>query len=229
MGNKHLKSLNTPPTWNVDVKKEVYVTRPNPGAHRFSEGMSAIAFLRDIIGVAQTRKEINYILTQGVMLVDGVQRKDRKFIIGLMDTVAFPSTKSHHRIILNAHGKLNVIPISEAESKLKVCKITGKNMHHGKVQLTLFDGRTIVGDAQGARVGDSLLIEVPGSKVKELLRLEKGSLVLINGGKHAGAIVRVDALDQDTITCSSKEKSFNTAKRYAFVVGKEKPSITLSP
>lgn len=225
MSKKHLKRINAPKTWNIRKKENVFIKRPNPGAHGFKDGMPLSVFLRDILNIAKTNKEIKNILNKNDVLVDSVRRKDPKFIVGFMDSITIPLLKESFRVILNDKGKLDVIKIDDNESKLKICRLNGKTMYSNKIQLNLSDARNILSDKKDLAVGDSVLIDVPGQNIKDALKLDKGSLVILIGGKNIGCIATVEEIKDKIIRCKSGESVFETSKKYAFVVGKNKPVI----
>lgn len=224
MTKKHLKRLNIPKTWNIKKKGIKYIKRPYPGPHSFNYGMALSVFLRDVLNLANTNREAKHILNNNEVLVDGIRRKDDKFIVGFMDTISIPSTKEYFRVIFDKKGKLIYIKINEKESKLKICKIKGKRMHKG-LQINLSDGRNILTDKKDCKVGDSVLIEFPKQNIKDIIKLDRGSLVFLIGGKHIGSIVNVIEIKDNIMKCKTKDSEFETSKRYAFAIGKEKPLI----
>jgi small subunit ribosomal protein S4e len=227
MSKKHLKRLNTPRTWDILKKNYKYIKRPLPGSHCLEEGMPLALFLRDILGLVKTGKEVKNVLNNQEILIDGIRRKEPKFIVGLMDIISILSLKENYRVILDSRGLLNAIKIDDSESKVKLCKVKGKTMYHGKVQLNLSDGRNIFDSSKNYSIGGCVLIEVPSQKIKEFLPLERNCKVLIIGGKKSGKIALVDDIKDDIMKCRTDDGEFETSKRYAFVVGKEKPSIKI--
>ena len=227
MRDKHLKRLNTPRTWNIS-KEETYITRPNPGAHPLEHGLSINTLLTEIMGITKNTREVNYLLNHGELLVDGKKRTDKSFMIGLMDVLSLPGSDQHFRIILNARGKLDAISIDAKEAAKKVCKIVGKKMIGKQIQLNLNDGKNILVDKTEAKVGDSIMVSLPDQKAGSVLKIEKGCTAFLSGGKHIGGVVQVEDLQTKTMMCKTKEASFETAKRYAFVVGKDKSEVQLS-
>lgn len=227
MSKKHLKRLNTPKTWNIKRKGIKYIKRPNPGAHSFNYGMPLSVFLRDMLKLAKTNREVKNILNNQDVLIDGLKKKEVKFIVGFMDTISIPYIKEYFRILLDKKGKLNFIKINEKESKLKICKVKGKISNKNKLQINLSDGRNILVDKTDCKVGDSLLIEVPKQNIKEILKLERGAYVFLIGGKHSGSTATIEEIKDNIMKCRRKETVFETSKKYAYVIGKEKPVIEL--
>jgi small subunit ribosomal protein S4e len=225
MSKKHLKKINMPKTWDIKRKGTVYIKRPLPGPHGFDYGLALSVVLKDMLKIAKTTKEVKNILNNHDLLIDGVKRKEPKFIVGFLDVISIPKTKENFRIVFNKKGKLDFIKIDEKESKLKLCKINGKRMHKKGLQVNLSDGRNVFTDKKDIKVGDSVLIEFPKQEIKNTLKLEKGALVILIGGKHIGTIATIEEIKDNVMKCKNKDNTFETSKKYAFVIGKEKSLI----
>ena len=226
---KHLLRLAMPKTWKIKRKGIKYVSRPKSGPHSFKLGLPINLLLRDILNYARTTKEVKNILYNQDILVDGIRRKNHRFIVGLMDVISIPKTKENFRIILNKKGNIAALPIKEEEAKLKPCKIIGKTLlKKGKMQLNMEDGKNIPTKEDKYNVGDSILIEIPSQKIKEVFKLEKGSTVYLTGGKHIGETGLIEGIKENRLVYKREQETFETSKNYAFVIGKEKPSIELT-
>jgi len=71
-------------------------------------------------------------------------------------------------------------------------------------------------------------LDVLKNTIKEHLRLEPKVTVYMIGGKHAGDVGKLDGIKGRMITYKSASgEVFETLKTYAFVVGNEKPIISL--
>jgi len=224
---KHLKRLTIPKSWMVKKKGIVFITKPNPGPHPIKLGLSLGTIMRDMLGIAKNSKEVKKILHDTEVLVDGIKRKELKFPVGLMDVIEFKKSNEYFRIILEK-GKLNLIPIDKKEATLKPCRITGKNKVKGKTQLNLYDGKNILIEKDDYQVGDTAVISLPKQEIKEHIKLEKGCTICLIGGKHVGNIGKIEGIISNKITYKNKEgEIIETLKKYVFVVGKDKPSISL--
>ena len=51
MVKRHLKSISTPSTWDIDRKKTKFITRPAPGAHPLNAGYSLDTILKNILNI----------------------------------------------------------------------------------------------------------------------------------------------------------------------------------
>lgn len=227
MVKRHLKRLYIPQSWDIKKKSNKFITRPKPGSHPFELGMPLNLIIRNLLKYAKTNDEVKKILNNEEILVDSKRRKDYRFITGFMDVVSIPKLKKNYRIILNKKGKLFILPITEQEAKIKVCKIIGKKLVKGKTQLNLFDSRNILVDKDNYKVGDSLLIELPNQKIKECLKLEKGASVFVMGGKKTGSTGTVEDIIKRKVIIKKEKSIFEVPFDYIFVVGKNKTSIKL--
>ena len=139
----------------------------------------------------------------------------------------FVSINEYFRVILNKKGKIDLIKISKEESLVKPCKIIGKSMVKGKLQLNLFDGKNIIVDKGPYKVGDSLVLSLPEQKIVNHLKLEKKSSIFLTGGKHIGETGNVEDIIENKIIYKDENGSLiETSKDYAFVIRKNEPDET---
>lgn len=223
----HLSRPRMPDSWNIKKKGIKYVSRPNPGAHSFKFGMSLMVMFRDILKISRTAREANRLFQNQEVLVDGKRRKDPRYMVGFMDVISLPKVKKSYRVLLNRKGKLDVVEIDEKEAALKPCKIRGKSQKNNKIQLNTIDGKNILMDKTDNRPGDTVMMELPSQKIKESFKMEKGNSVFLIGGKHVGDTGIIEEVKDEKITYKRDKEVLETARKYAFVIGKEKPAITM--
>lgn len=225
--SRHLKRLNSPKSWFISRRTTKYIAKPLPGAHKLSESMP-IALVLKQLGHAQTTAEAKKILNAHPVLVDGARVKDPKAPVGILDSIALPSSNEYFRITFDSKARLQLVPIPKGEAGSKLCKVVNKTaVKGGKLQYNLNDGRNILADAKTAKTGDTLVLDVPGQKIKQHLALEKGALIYLLGGKHIGVVGTLDKVEDDEITITANKENITTAKKYALVVGKDKPALTI--
>ena len=142
-----------------------------------------------------------------------------------MDFISIPKVNAYFMILLDKKGKISMVPIKQEESNIKPCKIIGKKVIKGKIQLNLFDGKNILIEKGEYKTGDTVIIEIPSQKIKESLPFQKGALVYLTGGKHTGEVGTIEDIKGNRIVYKRDKGTFETLKEYAFVIGKEKPVI----
>lgn len=224
----HLKRLHAPKRWDILRKTSTFIARPNPGAHKFEQGVPAVVLLRDMINVANNAKEVKYMVTKYEFKVDGRKRNDFRYNVGLMDVISMPLSKENYRVVLNKKGKLNAVKIDDKEAAIKPCKIIGKKMNGKKFQLSTHDGRNILVDKNDYNTGDTLVIEVPSQKIAEHLKLQPNMLAYLVGGKHAGSTGIIESIEGNKVFYKEESgKVLQTPKEYVFVLGTSKSIIKI--
>ncbi|MBU4143204.1 30S ribosomal protein S4e, partial [Patescibacteria group bacterium] len=83
--SKHLKRYFAPKTWKIKRKGISFITKPSPGTHKISMSMPLNVILRDVLGYANSNREVKFLLGNKDIAVDGIQRKDYRFPVGLFD------------------------------------------------------------------------------------------------------------------------------------------------
>jgi len=228
MVKNHLKRLIAPKTWKIKRKGIKFIVRPNIGPHSLSTSMPITIVIRDLLGYAKTRREVKNILQNKEVLVDGIRRKDSSFPVGLFDVVRIKDTKEQFRVMLDNKGNIELLKIDEKGAGIKPYKIAGKTKTKKKTQLNLFDGRNIILDKDEYKVGDTVVVDLSKKEIKTNIAFKKGSMVYLIAGKHTGSIGFIeDIAGKKIIYKTEKGSVFETLKKYAFVIGGEKPAIKI--
>jgi small subunit ribosomal protein S4e len=188
-----MKRKPAPRFWPIHRKEMPWIVKPSPGAHSQNNCLSLALVLRDILGIAQTRKEGKLILAQSKVLVDGkvVQKDD--FPVGLMDVISMPDAGKYYRVLPSNKG-LVVSPISKEEANFKLVRVEDKNTAKKGVQISLHDGSNLfikVADAKHPEevtysTFDILKMQFPEKQVVQSLKTKEGNLAIITGGKNIG-------------------------------------------
>ncbi|MDP4012770.1 MAG: 30S ribosomal protein S4e [Candidatus Nanoarchaeia archaeon] len=190
---KHMKRLSSPKTWPIQRKTTKFILRPNPGAHSFEDSMTLLTILTEVLKVAKDRREAEKILQQGQVIVDGIVRSEKKFSVGLMDTLTLAASGENYRILLDKKGKLYFKKITKEEAEIKPCKIIDKKVLKGnKIQLNLFDGRNLIVKDNKFKPGDTVLISK--GEIKKHLSFSKGATVYFIGGTNIGEFGTVEEI-----------------------------------
>ncbi|MDP3918908.1 MAG: 30S ribosomal protein S4e [Nanoarchaeota archaeon] len=219
MVKNHLLRLNAPKSWPIGRKGIVYIRRPNAGAHSLQNSIPLSLVLTNLLDYVRTRKEVKKILYEGKIIVNNKVRKDPSFPVGIMDIVSIPSLNETHRVIYNTKGKFAIIPV-EKENAIRLVKLVNKTiLGKDKVQLNFFDGTNIIIAKNNYKVEDTLFINMKDKTVQKHLRLEKGAVVYLTGGKKIGEQGVLEEIKEDKIIVKINESLFETARRYAFVIG----------
>lgn len=198
MGKKgkvgRLKRKPAPRFWPIHRKEAIWIVRPSSGPHSLEKCLPLSIVLRDILKVAETRKEAKKIISQGKVYVDGKVRLKDNFPVGLMDIISMPELKKFYRI-LPSHKGLFLNPISEDEANFKLLRIEDKNLvKNGNVQFSLHDGTNMLLKAEDSEEPSKVVYEsfatlkvgIPGRQILDQLKTKKGNMAIITGGKNIG-------------------------------------------
>lgn len=229
MVKNHLKRIACPRTWHIARKGTTFITRPKPGAHPLQLAVSLSVFMRTMGKVAKSAKEAKKMLHDKEVFVDGKRRKDPKLPVGLMDVISFPAANEHFLVLIDSKGRLKARPLQAADTKSKLSRIESKSrIKGGRTQLNMSDGRNILVEKDTFKTGATLQLELPSQKILNHISFEKGVLIFLAGGKYAGSSGVLTEINGGAISFEDSNKQMiSTAKKYAFIIGKEKPLIPL--
>jgi small subunit ribosomal protein S4e len=189
-----LKRKPAPRFWPIHRKEAVWIVRPSPGPHSLEKCLPLSLVLRDILEVAETRKEAKKVIAQGKVYVDGKVRRKDDFPVGLMDVISMPDLNKFYRV-LPSHKGLFLNPISKEEADFKLLRVEGKTVVKNETsQIALHDGSNMLMKAEGSETPskivyetfDTLKLGLPEKEVLDQLKTKKGNMAIITGGKNIG-------------------------------------------
>ncbi|MEM4575840.1 MAG: 30S ribosomal protein S4e [Candidatus Nezhaarchaeales archaeon] len=236
--SKGLKRYTIPAWWPIPVKEHVWAPRPSPGPHTLDKSMPLLILLRDVLKLAESAREVKYILRSGAVKVDGVVRKDYRFPVGLMDVIEIEKENLIFRLLPRPGKFLDVVPIPEHEKYFKLCRIEDKrSVRGGRIQLNLHDGSNIIVEASSSinayKTFDVVKISLPDRKILEHYRFEPGSLALVTSGRKVGRIGKIVEVkggpmrEYKIVTLEHGDERFDVGYLTVFIIGKDSPTITL--
>ena len=229
---RSLKRLFAPKNWRIERKVKEWTVKPIPGPHSKEVSIPITILLRDYLGHATNRKEVNFILNNGDVLVNGRPIKDSSFPVGLMDVIEIPKTKEYFRVLFDKKGSVNLLKIDESEKNTKLFKLINKTMIRGnKLQLNLHDGTNVLSE-EGYPTSSTLVMKVPEMKVVDSLEFKEGYIGLVIKGKNVSKIGKISKITpfgiyKDAVLLESGNDKFQTLKDYVLVVGKDSPIIKI--
>ena len=248
MGKKgktaRLKRKPAPKFWPIHRKELPWIVKPSSGAHSLQNCLPLALVLRDILGVAETRKEGKMILSAGKVLVNGTVRRKDDFPVGLMDVISIPDSNQNYRI-MPSHKGLVLTPISKEEATFKLVRVEGKTTAKGGVQVALHDGTNMlvrVADPKNPQevayeTFDILKITYPEKQVVQTLKTKEGNLAIITGGKNIGKqgkIIEIEKTEAKkrrqalVVVEDAKGARYQTILDFIFSIGENEPLIGLS-
>lgn len=230
----HQKRLAAPRSWTVPRKTSVWALSPRPGPHAKERAMPLGLFLRDVLGVAETRREVQQMLHGGRVLVNGSPRRDVRLPVGFFDVLSLPAAGKHYVVVPDRRARLRLREVPAQQARTKLSRVAGKTIvKGGKVQLHLFDGTNLPGE-KGFKSGDGLVLSLPEMTVVRHYPRKAGARVFIAGGTRAGALgnleevrtMRGSAPDVVRIAgVAGHEGPLETIEDYVFPVGPEEETF----
>ncbi len=183
---------------------------------------------KDMLKLAKTTKETRYIIFNKDVKLNGNKVRSEKTGMGIFDILTLGELGESYTLLLNTRGKLAMKLLDKKESDIRLSKISGKTYLPGKkVQLNLMGGVNLITEKDQYSVGDTVVISLEDKKIKETLKLEKGSLVYLLTGKSISKTAVVKDIDGDLLNCEREGLGFRIGKDDVVVVGKDKPRISI--
>jgi small subunit ribosomal protein S4e len=232
-GSKKLKRQMAPNFWGITRKDKRFVITVKSGPHPKNYSIPTAVFLRDTLKIVSALREAKSTIYEGKVTVDGIKRKSLHHGIGLMDVVELDGVSDIHRLVPQDSQILKPIKIEGSEKSKKLVKVTSKTtIRNGKTQVGFHDGRSLISDTK-VDVGDSCLMQIPEQKILEVIKLEKGSQVIITQGVNAGQIGSIEDVKEGTFMLPKRvlialgERKIEIPTALVMIIGKDKPVIQI--
>lgn len=179
----HLKRQRVPKKWPIKRKGTKYIVRPKANVE---EGVPILVFIRDLLQIAQNRKEVKKAIHEKNLLINDRPVRNEKNAVLLFDKITIIPAKKSYTLSLSKYGKFALEEISEKEAHYKIAKVIDKKVLKGKkVQLNLSDGRNYLSNLK-CKVNDSIKVDFKKKEVEKCLDFKEGAEVIVFAGKHTG-------------------------------------------
>jgi len=238
-----LKRKPAPAFWPIHRKELPWVVKPASGSHSLEKCLPLTLILRDMLGIAQTRKECQIILSQGKVIVNGKVYKKDDIPVGLMDVIALPESNKYYRI-MPSHKGLYVAPISKEESTVSLLRVENKSTVRDGVQIALHDGSVMLVKVADPKkptevtyeTFDILKVTYPEKQVTETLKTKEGNLAIITGGKNIGKMGKIVEIEKTeakkrrqalVVIEDSQGTRYQTIMEFVFSIGETAPMINM--
>jgi small subunit ribosomal protein S4e len=229
--SRHQKRVASPRSWPIARKIHTWVAKSKPGPHSAKGSIPLVVVVRDLLGLVDNSREAKRVLHEGGVLVDGRERKDLNFPVGIFDVVSVPSLEKKYRLLEDSRGRFKLHELEAGEAR-KLCRIEGKTiLKGGKTQLNLNDGTNILAEGDYA-TGSSVILSIPDKEVVDVIEFKEGNLAMVVGGSHSGEVGAIKEIEvirssrPNRVIISGKE-DFETTVNHVFMIGRDKPAIKL--
>ena len=229
-GSKKLKRQMAPKFWQVKRKGYPFILSASPGPYAKDKCYPIGIILRDVLHVCNSLHEAKMVMNTGLIQIDGITRRDVHFGVGIMDVINIIPNGESYRLIPK---DLNVlIPVKTKEKDIKLLKITSKVTIKGnKLQYGFHDGKTLISDNKQMSVGDVCLVKVPQIEIRDHIKFDTGSTVLIIQGENAGKIGKIIEIKNGMFSLPKRavvefeERSVELPIDIVMPIGSDKPIL----
>ncbi|KAG9322739.1 hypothetical protein KVV02_005427 [Mortierella alpina] len=232
---KHLKRLNAPKHWMLDKLTGTYAPRPTAGPHKLRECLPLVILMRNRLKYALNGKEVQSILMQRLVKVDGKVRTDSTFPAGFMDAISIEKTGENFRLVYDTKGRFTVHRITAEEAKYKLCKVKKVQLGAKGIPFVVtHDGRTLRYPDPLIKVNDTIKLDLETSKFSEFIKFEVGNVAMVTGGRNTGRVGVITHRERhiggfDIVHIKDVlDRQFATRLSNVFVIGEgNKPWVSL--
>jgi len=232
---KHLKRLNAPKHWMLDKMGGTWAPRPSTGPHKMRECLPLILILRNRLKYALTKKEVQTILMQRLIKVDGKVRTDANFPVGFMDVISIEKSNEHFRLLYDAKGRFILHRLNSKnfpkEASYKLCRVQAVRVGaKGVPTITTHDGRTIRYPDPLAKNNDVVKVDIESGKTTDLIKFEVGAQCVVTKGQNQGRIGVITSREKHIgsfeiiYVKDSKQRSFATRMSNIFIISSKDDS-----
>ncbi|KAI9760572.1 MAG: hypothetical protein M1835_000142 [Candelina submexicana] len=183
---------------------------------------------------ALNSRETKAIVMQRLVKVDGKVRTDATYPAGFMDVISIEKTSEHFRLVYDTKGRFTVHRISSDEAEYKLGKVKRVQLGRGGIPyLVTHDARTIRYPDPAIKVNDTVKIDLATGKIVDFIRFDTAVIAMATGGRNMGRVgvithrERHDGGFNIVHIKDAIDNSFATRESNVFVIGREKPWISL--
>lgn len=230
----HLKRLNAPDQWNLEKTEGKYAVRPLPGPHNKDISIPLKYIIAKFLKVANTSKEIEYILSNKMIGINGKEITTGKFPVGLFDIITVKKTNSHFRLYFEAEGKFKLHKVNSEEANFRISKVVSKHTYNNIPLTSTMDGYNFKFSNPSIQINDTVKIDIKTNKIVSSISLEVGKIAYVYSGPNSGrigVIQRIDSsIDNKTVLTlqDKKEKVFSAPISKVMVIGIDEKSLLIT-
>ena len=148
-----------------------------------------------------------------------------------MDVIELDGLSEIYRLVPKNGTLLKPITIDSTEKSKKLVQVKSKTtIKNGKTQIGFHDGRSLIDETE-ISVGDVCVLQIPEQKILDVIKLEKGALVLVTRGVNAGKTGTVNEIKEGTFVLPKRveikleDRQIEIQANLVMPVGKDKPVI----
>lgn len=226
----HQKRLSAPQHYPIKRKENTYIVKGS-GPHTEDEGFPLRIFLRGVLDFARDAQEVDDILHDGTVVVNGRTVQNADLTVGFMDVISIDKIDTDYRVLQTADG-LAVQEIDDSGQRLY--RVEDKTTLKGGITQLNLDAGVNIETEEAYETTSSILVDLDETKIEAAYELTDGNTAYITGGKHVGTVATII---ETTIVPGSQSnkveletadgKTFQTIEDFVYVVGDDEPVVEL--
>jgi small subunit ribosomal protein S4e len=230
----HLKRVNAPAQWDLEKTEGKYAVRPLPGPHNKEVSIPLKYIIAKFLKAANTSKEIEYILSNKMIAINGKEITTGKFPVGLFDVITVKKTNSHFRLYFEAEGKFKLHKIDSAESGFRISKVVSKHSYNQIPLTSTMDGYNFKFADPSININDTVKVDIKTNKIVSSVSLEVGKIGYVYSGPNTGRIGIIQRIDtgaeiKTVLQLQDKnQKVFTAPLSKVMVIGNDEKSFLVS-
>merc|ERR1712199_15519 len=236
---RHMKRLNAPKHWMLDKIGGTWAPRPSTGPHKLRECLPLVLILRNRLKYALTKKEVQQILMQRHIKVDGKVRTDPNYPVGFMDVISIEKSDEHFRVLFDAKGRFVIHRLNHKnfpdENKFKLCRVQKLAVGAKDVPyIATHDGRTIRYPDPATKMNDLVKVDIASGKWTDTIKFEVGATCVVTRGQNQGRIGTLTGREKHVGSFEiihvkdSKGRAFATRINNIFVIAGKDDAMQIS-
>ncbi|MEK6891321.1 MAG: hypothetical protein AABX03_04250 [Nanoarchaeota archaeon] len=211
----HIKRQAVSKLWPVPRKGTKYLVVPS---HSKNNGIPLLIAMRDDLKLVSRRKELEKILHEKKIMVNGKVVKEDNLALLLFDKIEIKTINKSYNVNFSKTGKLVLEELNNKDSESKIAKIINKKIMKGnKVQINLSDGRNILSNDK-VKTGDSIKFNLKSKKIDSILPVKEKAKVIVLKGRHLGNYGTIKEINGKKIIVNSHLGDFETKNEDLMVV-----------
>ncbi|EQB62031.1 40s ribosomal protein s4 [Vairimorpha apis BRL 01] len=218
-----------PDSWKLNKKEGTYAIRPLSGPHKKNECIPLAYVLEKFLGYANNRKEIQIILKNNNIKINGKIITRRKFPVGFGDVISIEKTSENFRVFFDVTGKFQFHNIDQEEALFKIARVTNKKIMYGDVPYIFTnDGACFKYCDPSININDTVKIDLKSRKVIEFINFSVNKVACVVSGDQAGRIGTIEAISEKITLKDFSDKIFSVSVENIVVIGENEESLLIS-
>lgn len=224
-GHRHCKRLAAPNSWGLEKTGGTFSVRLLPGAHNKTLSIPLRYVIQRFLKVAETSKEITYILSSKMIAVNGKEVTNPKSPVGLFDVITVKKTNQHYRLLFSTSRKFKIHKISSEEAQFRLTKVTAKAVENGTPFTRTLDGYNFRFVNPAVSVSDTVKVDIKTNKVVDFIKFEADKIAFVYSGSNmgrVGVIKRIEKLRDGKVflyLTDANAKNFTVLESKAIIIG----------